>query len=66
MPALDRAIGFDDVRAIHRAIIGSLTPEEMAMSMALMMTAMNIEHRAEVLGGMQQGAPTAAKRLGIA
>jgi hypothetical protein len=57
MPALDRAVGFDAVLAIHHQIIGSLTPEEMAKSLPVMMPAMNIEDRVEMVGGMQQGAP---------
>jgi|tagenome__1003787_1003787.scaffolds.fasta_scaffold20965076_4 hypothetical protein len=57
MPTLDRTVGFDEVLRIHHTIVGSLTPEEMATSLPMMMRAMNIEDRVELLGGMQQGAP---------
>jgi Hemerythrin HHE cation binding domain len=60
MPALERAVGFDGVMAIHVAIVGSLTPEETASTLPLMMRAMNIEDRVELLGGMQRGAPPEA------
>ena len=43
--------------AIHQAIIASIPPDEMATSLALMLPAMNIDDRAEMLGGMQAGAP---------
>jgi len=57
MPALDSAIGLDAVVAIHGAVIASLSPDEMMRSLALMLPAMNVDDRTEMLGGMQQGAP---------
>jgi len=42
---------------IHGAIVGSLTPAEVAQSGALMLPAMHVEDRVELLGGMQAGAP---------
>ena len=57
MPALDAAIGFEAVLAIHQAIIGSIPPEQMAQSLALMIPAMSIDDRAEMLGGMLATAP---------
>lgn len=57
MPALDGAAGVDACLAMHQAIVGSIPPEEMARSLALMLPAMNIDDRAELLGGMQAGAP---------
>ncbi len=60
MPALERAIGVDAVIGIHGSIISSLTPEEMAVSMSLMLPAMNVEDRVELLGGMRAGAPAEA------
>jgi hypothetical protein len=57
MPALERAIGVDAALAIHQAIVGSIPPDEMAKSLALMLPAMNIDNRAELLGGMRAGAP---------
>ena len=57
MPALERAVGVDDVIALNQAIVGSIPPDEMMRTLPLMLTAMNIDDRAEVLGGMQAGAP---------
>lgn len=57
MPALDDAIGVDAVLTIHQAIIGSIPPDEMAQSLAIMLPAMNVDDRAELLGGMKAGAP---------
>jgi iron-sulfur cluster repair protein YtfE (RIC family) len=57
MPALDRAIGFDATLAVHAAILGAIAPEDMAKSLALMLPAMNVEDRCELLGGMQADAP---------
>jgi hypothetical protein len=57
MPALERAIGADGAFALHQAVIASIPPEEMAKTLPLMLRAMNIDDRTEVLGGMQQGAP---------
>lgn len=57
MPALERAVGFETVLGMHQAIVGSIPPDEMARSLALMLPAMNLEDRVELLGGMQAGAP---------
>jgi hypothetical protein len=57
MPALERAIGVEAVLAIHGAIVGSIPPEDMARSLAVMLPAMNLDDRAEMLGGMQAHAP---------
>ena len=57
MPALDGAAGIDACLAMHQAIVGSIPPEEMARSLALMLPAMNVDDRTELLGGMQAGAP---------
>ena len=57
MPALERAIGIEAVMGIHQAIISSIPPDQMAISLAIMFPAMNIDDRADLLGGMQQGAP---------
>jgi hypothetical protein len=60
MPAIDAAIGFDAVLAIHQAIVGSIPPDVMARSLAIMIPAMNIDDRTELLGGMKAGAPPEA------
>ena len=57
MPALDAAIGVEAVGSIHGAIIASIPPDEMAASLALMLPVMNIDNRAELLGGMRANAP---------
>jgi Hemerythrin HHE cation binding domain len=57
MPALERALGVDGCFAIHAAIIASIPPEQLAKGLAIMLPAMNIDDRTEMLGGMQQHAP---------
>ncbi len=57
MPAIEKALGVEGVIAIHGQIIASLTPEEMVASLSQMFPAMNIDDRAELLGGMRAGAP---------
>jgi hypothetical protein len=57
MPALESAIGVDAVVAIHGAIIASLPPDEMMRSLALMLPAINVDDRTELLGGMRANAP---------
>ncbi len=60
MPALEAEIGVDAVVTIHGHIIGSIPPPEMAASLAIMLPAMNVDDRAELLGGMRASAPAAA------
>ena len=57
MPALEAAVGVDAVLAIHDAIVGSIPPPEMARSLAIMLPAMNVDDRTEMLGGMQGRLP---------
>ena len=57
LPALERAIGPEAVEDIHRAIVSSIPPDQMARSLAVMLPAMNIDDRADMLGGMRAGAP---------
>jgi hypothetical protein len=57
MPALEQAIGVEAVVGIHQAILAGIPPEEMGRSLALMIPAMNVDDRAELLGGMRAGAP---------
>ncbi len=45
------------VIGIHGQILGTLTPEQSAMSLSLMLPAMNIDDRSELLGGMRAHAP---------
>ena len=60
MPALERAIGVDAVIGIHTAIVTSIPPDEMGRSLAFMLPAMNVDDRAELLGGMRMSAPPEA------
>jgi hypothetical protein len=57
MPALAAKIGVGELLAINGAIVASIPPEQMAQSATLMLPAMNVEDRTELLGGAQAGAP---------
>ena len=57
MPSLEHVIGAEAGLAIHQAIVGSIPPQDMARSLAIMLPAMNVDDRTELLGGMQAGAP---------
>ncbi len=57
LPALEQVIGPEAVEDIHRAIVASIPPDQMARSLAVMLPAMNIDNRADMLGGMRAGAP---------
>ena len=58
MPALQDAVGVPGVGAIHAEILSGIPPAEMAESLAIMLPAMNIDGRAQLLGGMREDAPT--------
>ncbi len=57
MPALLDAIGVEGSVGIHNAIVSSIPPPVMAKTLALMIPAMNVDDRAEMLGGIQASAP---------
>ena len=57
MPALEQAIGFDGVFAINQAIVSSIPPDQLVKTLAIMLPAMNVDDRTELLGGMKAGAP---------
>lgn len=57
MPALHVAIGAEAVLAIHVSIVSNIPPDEMAQALALMLPVMNIDDRAELLGGVRATAP---------
>ena len=57
MPALERAVGVPAVIAIHQAILAGIEPQDMARSAAIMLPAMNVDGRTEMLGGMLANAP---------
>ena len=60
MPALWNAFGFEPLVAIHQAILQSIAPDDMAKSLSKMLPAMNIDGRAEMLGGIRATAPAPA------
>lgn len=57
MPALEAAVGVEQVLAIHGRILAGIAPQDMAHSLALMLPAMNVDDRTELLGGMRAQAP---------
>jgi hypothetical protein len=57
MPALSAKVGVDELIAIDMAIVAALTPDEVVYSGTLMLPAMNIEDRVELVGGMKEGMP---------
>jgi len=57
LPALERAIGVEAVLGLKMAIVSSIPPPELAASLAFMLPAMNIDNRAELIGGIRLGAP---------
>jgi hypothetical protein len=60
MPALLDAIGVEGAVEVHQAIVASIPPAAMAKSLAVMIPAMNLDDRAELLGGVQHDAPPEA------
>jgi hypothetical protein len=60
MPALEQALGVDAVIGLHVAIISSIPPDEMARSLSFMLPAMNLDDRADLLGGFRATAPPEA------
>jgi hypothetical protein len=57
MPALLDAVGVDGAVGVHQAIVSSIPPPAMARGLAVMIPAMNVDDRAELLGGMRHEAP---------
>lgn len=57
MPSLESTLGVPAVIAVHEQILAGIAPQEMAQSLAVMLPAMNLEDRVEMLGGMQANAP---------
>ncbi|MGZ4702187.1 MAG: hypothetical protein ACXV98_13315, partial [Ilumatobacteraceae bacterium] len=45
---------------IHDAIIGNMPPQQLVAGLALMLPAMNVDDRTELLGGMRATAPAEA------
>ncbi|HZR12342.1 MAG TPA: hemerythrin domain-containing protein [Acidimicrobiia bacterium] len=57
MPALAARVTADELRSVHEAILASIPPDEMAMSLSMMLPAINVDERVEVLAGVRAGAP---------
>lgn len=57
MPALWAAVDDAALLEIHRRLLASIGPEEMAVTLRLMIPAMNTPGRVELLAGMRAGAP---------
>lgn len=57
MPALAAKVPVDELVAVHQAIVASIPPDEMAFGLSLMLPALNVEERVELLGGIRAGAP---------
>jgi hypothetical protein len=60
MPVLSEKVSADELRALDNALVASIPPEQMAQSAAIMLPAMNIENRVELLGAIQADAPAEA------
>lgn len=57
MPTLLNAVGVEGAVEIHQTIVRSIPAPVMAKSLAVMIPAMNLDDRSEMLGGMQHDAP---------
>jgi hypothetical protein len=57
MPAVLDAIGIEGAIVVHEEIVSSIPPPAMAKSLSIMLPAMNVDDRAELLGGVKQAAP---------
>lgn len=53
-------LGEGDDFGIHGAILGSIPPDLLMRSLALMLPAMNVDDRTELLAGMRAAAPPKA------
>lgn len=60
MPALLGTIGVEGALEMHHAIVSSIPPPVMAKALAVMVPAMNVDDRAELLSGMEHDAPPEA------
>jgi len=53
MPGLAQAMTVDELIEMHAAILNSIPPADMGSSLTLMLPAMNVDDRAEMLAGMR-------------
>ncbi len=59
-PALEDAEGVEAVIGIHGRILASIPPQEMGEAVAIMLPAMNVDDRTEMLGAIKADAPAEA------
>lgn len=59
-PALEVLFGVDGVLEMHGRILAAIPPQEMGESVAIMLPAMNVDDRTEMLGGIRATAPAEA------
>jgi hypothetical protein len=57
MPVLLEAIGMEGALGIHHSIVSSIPPPVMAKSLAVIIPAMNVDDRCEMLAGMEHDTP---------
>ena len=57
MPELYRRFGIEPLLEMNERIVSSIAPDDMAWSLSMMLPAMNVEDRVELLSGMREGAP---------
>ena len=57
MPALCRAVAGAELDALHTELKQSIAPDVMARFMMVMLPAMNIDERVDMLGGMSMAPP---------
>ena len=57
MYALADAMPVEELAAIDQAIVASIPPAELANGLSVMLPAMNVDDRVELLGGVREGAP---------
>lgn len=56
-PAIEAVLGPEGAAVIQEAIVSGIQPAQRAASLAVMLPALNVDDRAEVLGGLRAGAP---------
>lgn len=59
-PALEVLFGVEGVLDMHGRIIAAISPQAMGEAMAIMLPAMNVDDRTEMLGGIRATAPAEA------
>jgi hypothetical protein len=60
MPCLEAALGLPRILEIQHSILASISPEDMGTALSLMIPAINLDDRAEMLGGIRSEAPPEA------